>query len=119
MAHLFATLTSCVLKLLCFILLFIMVIIFFIIVFFALMFGELASGLVLASLSATPPHLTSVGGLMGPATPVKVLLLMELLVAGTAHFDAQVNLAFPILELDNSKLHFFALSLHVFDGFFS
>ena len=88
MSHFLAALAPCILELLGLILLLIMVIILFIIVLFALMLRKLATRLVLAPLSAAPPHFASIRALMAPTAPVEVLLLMELLIADPAHLDA-------------------------------
>lgn len=64
-----------------------------------LVLGELAAGVVLLPLAATPPHLAAPLGLMNAAAPVVVLLVVELLVAVLAVPNAIVN--FPFF------LHFF------------
>ena len=71
----------------------------------ALVLGELASGLVLAPLSAAPPHLSAVDTSMSPATPVEVFFLVVFLCAMFAHFDTLIDLTLSALELDDPLLH--------------
>ena len=119
MPQLFTTLAPHALHLFGLIFLHFFVVIVFIFVLFALVLGEFASGHVLTSLSAAPPHLTSILRCsMRPATPIKVLFFMEFLAAILAALDAVVEFALPGLELDDSLFHFITLVQEGFHLFF-
>jgi hypothetical protein len=81
------------------------------IIIFALMLCELASRLVLTSLTAAPPHLTSIYTFMRPATPVEIFFLMIFLSTQFTHLDALVDFALATLKLENSLLHLLSFGL--------
>lgn len=76
------------------------------VVVLGLVFRELAAGLVLTPLSATPPHFTAPLGLVHAAGPVEILLFIELLLALLAGFESLVELTFPLQKLSHILLQF-------------
>ena len=89
-------------------------IIVFVLILFALMLSKLTPRLVLAPLTAAPPHFSSVYSSMRSATPVEVLLLVEFLSTQLTHLDPLVDLAFTTLQFDDTLFHFLTLSLKDF-----
>uniref|UniRef100_A0A7S3IRT6 Uncharacterized protein n=1 Tax=Strombidium inclinatum TaxID=197538 RepID=A0A7S3IRT6_9SPIT len=108
-AHLFTALAPDVLELLGLALFFLLVVLVIVVVFLALVLRELAAGLVLPSLTAAPPHLSSVVALMHAAAPVEVLVLVELFPAVLAKLDPLVNSALAVLEFVVALLHLLAV----------
>ena len=83
----------------------------FILVVFALMLGELAPWLIFASLSAAPPHFTSVHSSVSSATPVEVLFIVIFQSTQLTHFYALIHFTLATLQLDDSLLHFLTFGL--------
>ena len=72
----------------------------------ALVLTELATRLLLARLSAAPPHLATVVALVHPAAPVVVFLFVVLLAAVLACFEATIELSLTLDKLLDSQLRF-------------
>ena len=75
-----------------------------ILVIFRLVLAELASWLVLALFTATPPHFATIVTLMLPATPMEVLTLTVLLIAIFASFETTVKFALTLDEFLDADL---------------
>ena len=119
MAHLFAALASHVFKLHELILFLVLVILIIFIVFLALMLRVLATWMIGVCLTTAPPLCPSIIVSMSTATPVEVLLLMELLSTVTTHFNALIHLSFSIFKFDDSLSHLVSLIRHRLNLFLS
>jgi len=117
-AQLFAALASDTFELPRFLLFLALVIIFLIVVASVLMLGELTPWLLLTTLSATPPKLTSVFGPVQSTAPVEVVFFVKLFAAILTHLDSVIDFAFPQLQLDDPLAHLLPFRDKSFDLFF-
>ena len=91
-----------------------------VIIFLALMLRENTATMVLVAVTTAPPHpnVITIRIDMLLATPVEILLLPELVVALHAGLDAQVHLAFAVLQFYEPLLHFVPFAQQVLALFF-
>jgi hypothetical protein len=76
------------------------------------MFTELAAGLILAPLAATPPHLTAPVWLMRPTAPVEVLFFTVFLLTYLACLHTAIKLTLSTNKLRKTCFHFFSFTGH-------